>query len=272
MMLFVLFVLLIPNAVAQQSPDPPPAIGIATVPKRFVANEWQLWSSPFRQGNYTSSAIKKYVVPFALVSGALIATDHTTGESLPNTKDQMVWSGRVSQFGAWYSIAGISGAAYLTGKITRNERARETGLLGLEALGHAQMVVFGIKQATNRARPPERDGRSGFWEGGTSFPSGHAASSFALATVFAYEYRNVSIAVPIGAYSLAALVAASRVGAQRHWISDIVVGSSLGFLIGRFTYKHNHKSGLAGRAPSRSEKLMPHVAAGGSSLELSWLF
>lgn len=256
---------------AQQSPSLPPPIGIETLPKRFVAIEWQLWSSPFRPQSYTSSTITKYVLPFAALSGALIATDHKTGHILPNTADQMIWSGRVSQFGAWYSVAGISGATYLVGQLGGNARAKETGLLGLEALGHAQIAVFALKQASNRGRPVDNDGSGGFWQGGNSFPSGHAASSFAVATVFAYEYSD-HIAVPIGAYSLAALVSASRVSARRHWISDVVVGGSLGFLIGRFTYKHNHQSGLPGQASSRSERLIPQVGLGGSGLALSWRF
>jgi len=270
-MRFALCTLLTADLAAQQSPSPPPTIGIETLPKRFVANEWQIWTSPFRPRSYTSSAIKKYVLPFAALSGALIATDRKTGQILPNTADQMVWSGRVSQLGAWYSVAGISGATYLAGQLGGNIRAKETGLLGLEALGHAQIAVFALKQAANRGRPVDSEGRGGFWEGGTSFPSGHATSSFAVATVFAYEYSD-HIAVPIGAYSLAALVSASRVSARRHWISDVVVGGSLGFLIGRFTYKHNHQVSLPGQTPSRSERLIPQVGLGDSSLALSWRF
>ncbi len=253
---------------AQQSSTDPPDVGLRTLPKRFVTDEWQMWTSPFRAGQ-RAHTVKKYVIPFAIGSAVLIATDRKTGDLLPNTPDQEKWSGRVSQFGASYSLAGISGATYLVGRFTGNGRAREAGLLGLEALGHTQIAVVALKEVTNRERPLDNDGHGGFWEGGNSFPSGHAASSFAVATVFAYEYRD-HIAVPIGAYSLAGLVSASRLGARRHWVSDIAVGASVGFLIGRFTYKRNHNPALPGSPVTRMDRLTPQVLLGSSSVLLSW--
>ena len=68
---------------AQPSLSDPPPVEIKTLPRRFVADEWQIWTSPFRAGTYNSHAIKKYVAPFALISGALIATDRKTGQLLP---------------------------------------------------------------------------------------------------------------------------------------------------------------------------------------------
>jgi membrane-associated phospholipid phosphatase len=95
-----------------------------------------------------------------------------------------------------------------------------------------------------------RQGKAGFWHGGDSFPSGHAATSFAVASVFSYEYRE-HLAVPIVAYSLASAVSASRLSAQRHWISDITVGASMGFLIGRYIYKRHHNPDLPGSKVTR---------------------
>ena len=87
--------------------------------------------------------------------------------------------------------------------------------------------------------------------------------------VFAYEYRD-HIAVPIAAYSLAGIVSASRLSARRHWVSDIFVGGSLGFLIGRYTYRHNHDPNLPGSPVSRTARLVPDIGVGGSTVALSW--
>ena len=252
--------------VAQQSP---PDVQIKTLPRRFVTDEWRIWSSPFRTSNYNSHTVRKYVVPFAILSAALIATDRKTGDLLPNTTDQAVWSGRVSQFGAAYSLAGMAGATLLVGQLGGNDHLKEAGLLGLEALGHTQISVFAVKQFTNRQRPLDQDGKGSFWEGGNSFPSGHAAGAFSLATVFAYEYSD-HLAVPITAYSAATLISISRLGARRHWVSDIVVGGSLGFLIGRFTYKRNHSARLPGSKVGETDRLTPHVGVTGTALDLSW--
>ena len=147
------------------------------------------------------------------ITAALFATDRKTAAALPNTTDQTVWSGRVSQIGAAYTLAGGSGAIYLIGKLAGDKHATETGWLGLQAITHTELVVFGLKQISNRRRPLQNGSGVGFWQGGDSFPSGHAATSFAFATVLAYEYSN-HIAVPITAYSLAGLVSASRVSAS----------------------------------------------------------
>jgi len=237
--------------------------------RKFAKEEYRIWTSPFRPSNYDSHAIKKYVVPFVVISGALIATDLRTAQALPNTADQTKWSGRVSQIGAAYTLAGISGATFLLGQATKNDHARETGLLALEALAHAQGVVFGVKQITNRARPVDNDQERGFWKGGNSFPSGHAASAFSVAAVFAYEYRE-HIAVPITAYALASVVSASRLGARRHWFSDVFVGGSTGFLLGRYVYKKHHDPRLPGSPVQRTHGWTPDIGIGHNGVALAW--
>jgi membrane-associated phospholipid phosphatase len=237
--------------------------------RSFVRDEWTLWSSPFRPGNYGSHTVKKYVVPFALISAGLIATDSKTANVLPNTTDQEIWSGRVSRIGGSYSLAAFSGVVFLVGKASGNKHAVETGWLSLHALGHSQIIVHGLKLATQRDRPLTDESRSGFFRGGNSFPSGHATSSFSVATVFAYEYRE-HIAVPITAYALAGVVSASRVSARKHWVSDIFVGGSLGFLIGRFVYKTHHNPDLPGSPVSTPSRFIPTLGFGGRSAVLEW--
>jgi membrane-associated phospholipid phosphatase len=142
--------------------------------------------------------------------------------------------------------------------------------LGLEAIGHSQLIVFIMKEATQRERPQTDEARKGFWRGGDSFPSGHAAGSFALASVFAYEYRD-HIAVPITAYTLATAVSLSRMSARKHWFSDVFVGGSMGFLIGRYVYKTHHNPDLPGSpVHNRFSRLMPEFGVSDRGLTLQW--
>jgi len=241
--------------------------------RTFAHDEWRMWSSPFRRSSYESHALTKYVVPFAILSTVLIANDRKIVDVLPNTRDQTKWSGRVSQLGASYTLAGGAGAMYLLGKAIDDKHARETGWLGLLALGHTSLVTFGMKQITNRHRPETSEIGRGFWNGGDSFPSGHAATSFALAAVVSYEYRD-HIAVPIAAYTVATLISASRVSARRHWASDIVVGGATGFLIGRYIYRQHHDPNLPGSPVHRGavDRLMPEVGFGLNGPTLTWGF
>ncbi|MFQ5482288.1 MAG: phosphatase PAP2 family protein, partial [Nitrospinaceae bacterium] len=66
-----------------------------------------------------------------------------------------------------------------------------------------------------------------------SFPSNHAANSFTLATLFALAYRNSILLV----YTLATLVAASRVYLEVHYPTDVLAGAVCGILIGYLGFK-----------------------------------
>lgn len=272
------------SALTAQQIDPPPgpapplssAAGnepfeLRISPRRFLGDEYRIWTSPFRPRSYTSRTMKRYVVPFLLLTGGLIASDRKTAELLPNTPAQVKWSGRVSQMGASYTMAGFSAATYLVGKSIGNAHASKTGLLGLEAFAHTQIVVQGLKLMTRRERPLMNDQEGRFWKGGTSFPSGHAASAFAIATVFAYEYRD-HLAIPIAAYSAAGIIAASRTSARRHFVGDVVVGASLGFLIGRFVYRNHRDPNFPGSPAQPTSRLTPEVGFGSGGVTLNWSF
>jgi membrane-associated phospholipid phosphatase len=72
-----------------------------------------------------------------------------------------------------------------------------------------------------------------------SFPSGHTATAFSLATVVAMEYER-TVWVPIVAYTVATGVGLSRVTLDKHWLSDVLVGGVIGHVIGRMVVR-NHR-------------------------------
>ena len=80
-------------------------------------------------------------MPFVAISGVLIGTDTRTTDALPNTDDQMKWSGRVSQLGAGYTLAGFSGLTFAVGELTGNDHTKEVGLLALEALAPVEIRI-----------------------------------------------------------------------------------------------------------------------------------
>lgn len=63
-----------------------------------------------------------------------------------------------------------------------------------------------------------------------SFPSGHAASIFAICTVIAYQYKS-KLSVQLLLVIFAILVALTRVYLCQHFLQDIIAGSLIGTLI-----------------------------------------
>ena len=91
---------------------------------------------------------------------------------------------------------------------------------------------------TNRERPNKLAGDGGFWDGGKSFPSGHAMTSWALAAAIANQYPDKKW-IRITGYSVAGAISVSRVGGLNHFPSDVLIGSSLGWLIGHYVSHHS---------------------------------
>ncbi len=262
------------------SPSPTPqASKTPTLESQFLKNVLRdqevIWTSPF----HLHGRDARWLVPLGLGTAALIATDRRTADALDDD-DHLNISHTVSYLGSGYGAGSIAGAFYLIGRATHNARARETGLLGGEALIDSGIVAAVLKSSTQRPRPRAGRERGYFFDGGLSFPSGHAVAAWSLATVVANEYRDNRL-VQISAYGLAAAVSLSRYTGRNHFLSDVLVGSATGYGIGRYVYRTHHRaktaSGDEEESRSRS-KFFPLIApeysrrARNYGVALAWSF
>jgi undecaprenyl-diphosphatase len=129
----------------------------------------------------------------------------------------------------------MAAAAILLGIGVRrtDPKLKQAGALGLIALAVSGLAVQTIKHLVGRPRPKLTDQGIVNWgpslnSGYDSFPSGHTISAFAMAAVMTAVY-------PSGRwiwYSLAVLVAFTRVYIDAHFASDVLAGAVLGVLIG----------------------------------------
>src|SRR5262249_23556228 len=136
-------------------------------------------------------------------------TDRMTGDEIGEASRQNNASRIISYAGSIYGLAAVTGTFYLVGRAKHNDRARETGVLAAEAMLDSVIVEGVLKGVTQRARPADGIERSEFFDGGSSFPSGHATQAWAVATVVANEYHD-RLAVQLGAYGIASAVSVAR--------------------------------------------------------------
>ena len=119
-----------------------------------------------------------------------------------------------------------------------------------------------LKAITQRPRPREDSGSGTFFQGGYSFPSGHSTTAWSVATVIAKEYGNHRW-VAIVAYGMASMVSVSRFTSRNHFLSDVLVGSAIGYGIGRYVCRTHHDPSIDGiTTPVKkltSSKLFPSI-------------
>ena len=219
----------------EASPAPAPEKGFF---RNILRDQKAIWTSPLHMGRGDA----RWAVPLGLSAAALIATDQETDVFAQNHA-RATASRDISFAGSIYSTGGVAAVFYLAGRATGNRRARETGVLGAEALIDGAVVYSVLKNVSLRQRPDHDEGQGEFFEGGHSFPSGHATSAWALATVIANEYKHRRL-VQVGAYGIAAAVSVSRYAGRNHFLSDVLVGSAIGYGVGRYVYRTHHDTSL----------------------------
>ena len=132
----------------------------------------------------------------------------------------------------------LTGGTAMVGAMIDNDEVREVGVSSLKALVLAEAVALTLKIAVGRSRPyrgtdPDLIQPFVFDRDRFSFPSGHTAHAFALATVLSRRYGASHGWLPYVTYGLASTTAVSRVLERKHWATDVVAGAAVGILAGR---------------------------------------
>ncbi|WP_242353011.1 MULTISPECIES: phosphatase PAP2 family protein [Anaeromyxobacter] len=153
--------------------------------------------------------------------------------------------------------------------------AQGCSLMG-EALAVSQVYHLTLKFALGRDGPWDGD-QSGDIKGPANAlrvypagtPSGHAATLFSLATA-GLSYFRPPVWVQVLGYGATTTLVAFHVIDHRHFLSDSLWGSAMGFYVGRWVVRHRASpldaDGRAIRAPRAS--VVPLAVPGGAGLAL----
>jgi membrane-associated phospholipid phosphatase len=139
------------------------------------------------------------------------------------------FSGVASTAGGMTVMAPLTAGLFVAGRFAHDTRFRAFTYDATQAVIVDGLYTTLLKKATHRERP---DGSNSL-----SFPSGHASSAFALATV-AEKHFGWKVGVP--AYLAAGAVGFSRLSNNKHYLTDVLAGATLGVVVGRTVV---HKNG-----------------------------
>jgi membrane-associated phospholipid phosphatase len=137
---------------------------------------------------------------------------------------------------------GIGGGILATGLVSGDKGIQRAGGRVLTSVATAGVVLESMKLLIGRSRPNEDVGAFSFHpftsrkdsagvEARGAMPSGHALAAFAVVTSLADDIHSTPVHVLL--YTAAAGTAFSRVYENRHWVSDVAMGTVLGITIGK---------------------------------------
>jgi membrane-associated phospholipid phosphatase len=165
----------------------------------------------------------------------LVGIAATGTGSIFDTQAKNFLAGKIEDLGETGSTAGgltvmapLTLSLFTVGRFTHDGPFRAFSYDATQAI-----IVNGIyteifKKAVGRTRP---DGSNRL-----SFPSGHASSAFALATV-AERHYGWKVGVP--SYLAASAIGLSRIERNKHYLSDVLAGATLGIIAGRTVVRTN---------------------------------
>ncbi len=212
-----------------------------TIPKDFLHDQKGIWLFP------TQLAKGHHWVPTLAITGVtaglIVADPHampyfrTHARNIDDIND--VFDSSITSAEVIAVPVGLLAAGY-----ARHDQYQiSTALLAGEAYADSAVVDLAMKAITRRKRPsdvaPGAPFTDTFFSGGkspfkgSSFPSGHAAGVFSVATVVATRYKNHRW-VPWLTYGFATAVSFSRVTTRAHFPSDVFMGAALGYAITRY--------------------------------------
>ena len=208
------------TAIGPQPAGPPPTprhTGIKALATHLVTNFKYL---PSKENLYWAGAgggLALAVHPFDdNVNEYLVGND---------TAEKIFKAGEI--LGELGTLLGSASAVYAVGRIKDQPKVSHLGMDLIESLAMAEALTQTLKYTTRRERPDHSSKNS--------FPSGHAADTFAFATALE---RHLNWKYSILAYGFSSYVALSRLPANRHWLSDAVFGSAVGIIAGRTVTSH----------------------------------
>jgi len=212
-----------------------------SLPGDFLQDQKAIWSFPAQlaKGHHWAPAL----AITGATAGLIVADPHVMPYFRSHQKNLDDVNDAFDSLITTAEVIAVPTSLLIAGYARQDSYQVSTALLAGEAYADTAVVDLALKAVTRRMRPsdvpPGASFEDTFFSGGkspfkgSSFPSGHAAGVFSVATVVATRYQNHRW-VPWLGYSFATAISFSRVTTMSHFPSDVFLGAALGYTITRY--------------------------------------
>lgn len=207
-------------------------------PKEFVVTPLKSLGKPFHFS-------KSFLTKAGLISSGVIISsfaDKWIQKSTQDGQNKLLnnFFDKTTILGNRLVAPGIATVLTVSGLVKNNNYLANTGIQAVEAFGVSAVFTLGTKLFFGRHRPYDEETNEVFKDNKSfkgiglhdevnqSFTSGHSAAIWSVSTVIAHRYDNFF--VKSTTYSAASLVSFARFYNNKHWFSDVVAGSLIGYL------------------------------------------
>lgn len=183
-----------------------------------------------------------YTAGILATAGVLFATDRPIRDFAQHVRSPTTngIANTVQPLGHWQVMLPVVLGGYVTSSLLKNTHLQQTAALSLESMALSGTLIQFGKFATHRYRPTVSDSPYRF-EGPNlssnnnhlSLPCGDAGVAFSIASVIGHEYPH-SVWVNLSAYGIASLVGLERINNNKHFASDVFIGSTIGYFTGSY--------------------------------------
>jgi len=211
------------------------------LPKDFLHDQKAIWLFPgqLAKGRYWMPTL----AITGLTAGLIVADPHAMPYFRSHQGNLDDLNDVFNSYLTSAEVIAVPASLLVAGYMRHDDYQVDTAMLAGEAYADTAIVDLAMKAVTRRKRPsdipPGAPFTDTFFSGGkspfrgSSFPSGHAAGVFSVATVVASRYHKHAW-VPWLAYGFATAISFSRVTTASHFPSDVFLGAELGYTITRY--------------------------------------
>lgn len=224
---------------ALAAPNDNDAVTLRHVPTDILKEQEAIWTSSARIREHDLA----YLIPLGLATTVTMTVDHQVMSSARLDDPSLNSHAATASNGLLGGFVVAPVAIYSIGYFNHDDHATQTGVLAGEAIVDSLVVDEVLKAVTMRERPTLDNARGKFFQTSvgldSSFPSTHSIIAWSSAAVIASEYPGPM--TKITAYGLATGLSITRVLARQHFPSDVLVGSAVGWLVGRYVDRRHHR-------------------------------